>query len=203
MTKRKDLSALKGLITGKSVGKAVALAQVGHHLDAANELDKLSQEQLRSHAALFAYTYYRRALLRQCDPSLFRQTVDDLEKALGLPGLPLPLRQLIQSRLTVLKGRNTPEIQKMDEAITQRFQKSASDINLREEFLKRCGLHQPQRPHLINHADVFSCVGVYRWKGDPYRNEWLSRLIRQFKQGLEACLPSSDACSLNMFGQRA
>ena len=169
----------------KSVSTAVALAQGGHYLDAANELDKLSQEPPRSHAALFAYTYYRRALLRQCNPALFRQAVDDLEKALGFPGLPPLLRQLIQSRLTALKGRNTPEIRKLDEAITQRFQTSASDINLREEFLQRYGLHQPQRSHLISHVDAFSCVGVYRWRGDPYRNERWSQLIRQFKQGVE------------------
>lgn len=64
VTKRNDLSTLRGLMTDKYVSVAVELSQGGHYIDAAEKLDKVSQEQTRSHAALFAYIYYRK--IKRC-----------------------------------------------------------------------------------------------------------------------------------------
>ena len=70
-----------------------------------------------------------------------------------------------------------------------RFDRRASEVDLREKFLARYGLSRASRAPSVAEIDEISSVGVYRWAGDTHRNEQWSQLIRRFKSG-EATLPA-------------
>ena len=191
----KDFSDLKDLMKDKLVDEAVELAKQGQYAHAAAKIDelKLSPEQKRSQADLFAYAYYRRALLHQHNKMALK-AINDLEKARSFPDLAGPLRSLVQRRLTAIQtSRKSPEIQKLDDTIDQYFRRNTFDINLRDKFLRKYGLSQAQRSLQIDHIDAFSCIGVYRWRGDLNHDEKWSQLIRTFKQG--------DKTTLAFFGR--
>ena len=142
----------------------------------------MSPGQQVSNSDDLAYAFYRRALLYQSKQENLK-ALEDLERAREFPGLPKPLKLLIQARLTALQKPNQEDIQKFDQAIAEQFDRSPSDIDLHAEFLGRFGLHQAQRIPKVVGIDEISTVGVYRWMGDINRNEQWSQLIRKFKQG--------------------
>ena len=181
----KDFSDLKGLMHSRFLDEAVELSSSGRYEDAAAKLDELnlSSDQKRRHANLLAYTYYRRALLHQCERSILK-AIDDLEKAYAFPEVDSTLRLLIQNRRTAIQnGSKSEQITKFDDAIFEYFERRQHNVNLRHEFLRKYGLSQPQRIQEISYVDDISTVGVYRWKGDYNHAEQWSRLIREFKQG--------------------
>ena len=182
-----DFSALKDLMNDKFVDDAIELVKRGQYVQAADKIDELdlSQEQKQSHAYSLAYTYYRRALLNQRDGKV-RKSINDLEVARSFPGVPEPLRLLVQARQTAIQssGRSS-EIQAFDEAVTRRFGDHSAKIDLRKEFLGKYGLSQAQRYLSIPGVDAISCIGVYRWTADPHHGEKWSQIIRKFKKGEE------------------
>ena len=181
----KDFSDLKGLMHSRFLDEAVELSSSGRYEDAAAKLDELhlSSDQKRRHADLLAYTYYRRALLHQCERSILK-AIDDLEKARAFPEVDSTLRLLIQNRLTAIQnGSKSEQLTKFDNSISQYFEMLHQNVNLRHEFLRKYGLSRPQRVQEISYVDAISTVGVYRWKADSNHGEQWSRLIREFKQG--------------------
>lgn len=189
MVRIQDFSALGDLMNQKSIDEAVNLAKDCWYVEAADKLDQLnlSPEQKQSHSELFAHAYYRRALNHQCNKETLN-AINDLEKALGFPGLENPLRRLIQDRRTAIQNSgNNPKIKNIDNVIEKYFEKKSSSINLREEFLlRKYGLDQPHRILSIDGIDERSCIGVYRWTGDPNYDEKWSQIIRKFKKGDES-----------------
>ena len=186
----KDFSDLKDLMVPRFLNEAVELASSARYERAAAKLDELhlSSDQMRGHANLLAYTYYRRGLLRQCEGSILK-AINDLEKARAIPDVEDTLRLLIQNRLTAIQnGSRSNEIEKFDDSITRYFEGRHQNINLRQEFLRKYGLSQPQRVQEIADVDGISTVGVYRWKADSNHGEQWSRLIREFKQGDKAII---------------
>ncbi|MDE0001137.1 MAG: DNA-processing protein DprA [Rhodospirillaceae bacterium] len=183
----KDFSDLKGLMDSRFLDEAVEIASSGQYEDAAAKLDKLhlSSDQKSQYANLLAYTYYRRALLHQCERSILK-AINDLEKAHAFPGVNSTLRLLIQNRLTAIQsGSRSEQIVQFDDAISRYFEVLHENVNLRDEFLRKYRLSRPQRIQEISHVDDISTVGVYRWKADANHGEQWSRLIREFKQGDE------------------
>lgn len=181
----KDFSDLRGMMVPRFLNEAVELASSGRYEGAATKLDelRLSSDQMRGHANLLAYTYYRRALLRQCEGATLK-AINDLEKARAIPDVEHTLRLLIQNRLTAIQnGSRSREIGKFDDSIVRYFEGRQQDIDLRQEFLRKFGLSQPQRVQEIADVDDISTVGVYRWKADSNHGEQWSQLIREFKQG--------------------
>lgn len=187
MIELRDLAELGAVWNERRVEEAVGLARANRFVEAAEKLDgsDLSKEAARSHGKAFAYAYYRRGLVRQQDGKRMA-AIDDLEKALGFGGLPARDRLLYQGRLTAIgKPAKAEAIARLDAAIEGRFDKPASEINLREEFRRRHGLKRAQRKLKVEHVDGATAIGVYRWWGDPRRNETWSRLMRTFKGGGE------------------
>ena len=181
------LSDLKVQLQDKWLEEAARLARKGHYLAAVEAFDKFGAlpEQQAKHANHLAYAFYRRALTLQSDldkPS----AIEDLQTALRFPGLARQLSWLIHSRLTVIQKGASAEVRKFDAAIARRFERSPSEVTLRNEFLKRFGLNQAKRRRVVEGVDEVSAIGVYRWAGDTKRNEQWSRLIRMFKQGNSA-----------------
>ena len=188
MIELRDFASLKTVWNERSVEQAVELARNRRYGEAAQKLDsvELSAEVASANGKVFAYAYYRRALVRQRDGKRMA-AIDDLETALGFGGLPARDRLLFQGRLTAVgKPGKTGATGRLDAAIEERFEKPSSDFNLRDAFLRRYGLSRPQRALRIDHVDATTTIGVYRWRGDPRRNEIWSRLIRGFKKGGEA-----------------
>ena len=163
---------------------ALALARQGQYADSANKFIQSGVLPGRqdSNSDILAYSFYRRALL-QYSKLATRKAIEDLEFARGFPGLSQPLKLLIQGRLTALQKPKPKSIRKFDQAISRRFDRTSSEVDLRAEFLRRFALHQAQRMIRVDGIDEFSCVGVYRWVGDINRNEQWSQLIRKFKKG--------------------
>ena len=183
----KDFSMLGTLIQKSRLNEAVELARQGYYIDSANKFSQcnVSPGQQVSSSDDLAYAFYRRALLYQSTQKTLK-AIEDLEWAREFPGLPKPLKLLIQARLTALQKPNQEDIRKFDQAIAEQFNRSPQDIDLLAEFLRRFGLHQAQHIPKIAGIDELSAVGVYRWAGDINRNEQWSQLIRKFKQGNNA-----------------
>ena len=184
----RDFASLKTAWNERSVERALALARNCRYVEAAEKLDsvELSAAAARANAKVFAYAYYRRALVRQRDGQRMA-AIGDLEKALGFGGLPTGDRRLFQGRLTAVgKPAKNEDIARLDAAIEELFDKPSPEFNLRDAFLRRYRLSRPQRSLRIDRVDGATAVGVYRWRGDPRRNETWSRLMRGFKEGSEA-----------------
>jgi len=184
----RDFASLKTAWNERSVEQAVELARNRRYVEAAEKLDsvELSADAASANAKVFANAYYRRALVRQRDGQRMA-AIGDLERALGFGGLPARDRRLFQGRLTAVgKPAKNEEIARLDAAIEDRFDKPSSDFNLRDAFLRRYRLSRPQRALRIDRVDAATTIGVYRWRGDPRRNEIWSRLMRGFKEGSEA-----------------
>ena len=184
------LSSLGGQLKAKHLEEAIETARQGDYLEAAAKFGQSGVQpgQQSLQAENLAYAFYKRALTGQSEMDKSR-AIADLETALQFPGLPRLLRSLIQQRLTVVRKGSDAEIRKLDEAIAQRFDRRASDVDLRGEFLRRFGLSQANRSPKVDGVDEVSAVGVYRWVGDANRNEQWSQLIRKFKKG-DAVLPA-------------
>ena len=183
----RDFSDLKGLMDSRFLDEAIEIASSGRYEDAATKLDELqlSSDQKRQYADILAYTYYRRALLHQCERSILK-AISDLEIARAFPDVNNTLRLLIQNRLTAIQnGSRSQQIIKFDDAISQYFEIHHENVNLRDEFLRKYRLSRPQRIQEINHVDDISTVGVYRWRADANHGEQWSRLVREFKRGDE------------------
>ena len=178
------LSSIGARLKDKHLEEAVEAARQGDYLEAAAEFGQSgvlpSQQSL--HVEDLAYAFYRRALTHQSDMDASR-AIADLKTARQFPSLPRPLRLLIQQRLTVIQKEPDVEIREFDEAIAGRFDRRASEVQLRGEFLQRCGLSRANRSPKVDGVDEVSAVGVYRWAGDVNRDELWSRLIRDFKKG--------------------
>ena len=181
------LSDLKVQWQGKLLEEAVRVARKGHHSDAAETFDGsgAQPEQQATHADSLAYAFYRRALMRQSDLDV-SGAIGDLQTAVRFPGLPGRLTSLIQGRLAVIQEGGSVEVRNFDAAIAERFDRPASEVELRGEFLQRFSLKQAMRSRAVEGIDEVSAVGVYRWAGDTQRNEQWSRLIRELKQGASA-----------------
>ena len=184
------LSSLGAQLKAKLLEEAIESVRQGDYLDAATKFSQSSvlPGQQFLHAEELAYAFYERALTYQSDMDEAR-AIADLETALQFPSLPRLLRSLIQQRLTIIKKEPDEEIMKFDEAIAGQFERLASDIELRDEFLRRFGLSQAHCSRKVDAIDEVSTVGVYRWVGDSNRNEQWSQLIRKFKAG-DAVLPA-------------
>ncbi len=184
------LSRLKVHREAKLLEEAIESAIQGRYADAAGMFGQsgVLPGQKVLHANHLAYAFYRCALTHQSDLNESR-AIGDLVTALQFPGLPHPLRSLIQLRLTVIRKGSRPETRKLDDAIADRFARPASDVELRGEFLRRFGLSSANRSRAVDGVDEISSIGVYRWAGDRNRNEQWSLLIREFKQG-DAALPA-------------
>ncbi len=179
-----DFSGLKTQLQERNLNEALRLAREGHHSDAAEMFDLSGSrpEHLRKQTENLAYAFYRRALTNQSDLKESR-AVMDLKKALRFPGVPSRLTRLIQQRVTVIQNDKTKEVKNFDLAIAKRFGNPSSEVELRNEFLKRFGLKQAVRNPTVGGIDEVSAIGVYRWVGDSNHGEQWSRLIRKFKQG--------------------
>ena len=158
---------------GDYLGSAAAFEQsgvmAGEHVSGATDL---------------AYAFYRRALCRLVDLDV-RGAIRDLDTARRFPNLPKRLRSLLQERVTAIQREPMAELRQFDSAIADRFERRASEVDLRGEFLGKYGLSQANRVQAVEGVDGISAVGVYRWAGDINRNERWSRLIREFKRGEE------------------
>lgn len=188
MVKLGDFFELKAAWDARSVERVVELIGDGLYVEAADKLDgvELSSEEELAHGRVFAHAYYRRALCRQRDGQRLK-AIDDLEKALHFGGLSKQERLLYQGRLTAIqKSGKSAAIWRFDGAMERYFERGSANLNLRDEFLHRYGLSAPERALQIRCIDASTSIGVYRWRGDPRRNETWSRLIRKFKQGSEA-----------------
>ena len=186
----KSFSDLKGLMAPRFINEALELAALEQFQSAADKLDtiNLSSDHKAQYADALAYTYYRRALLHQSKLSMQR-AINDLETARSFPGIKGTLRTLIQDRLTKIQtGAKSEAIKKLDDAITQYFETPHRAIDLRQEFLRRYGLSQPQRARDLSNLDGISTVGVYRWKADSQYGEQFSQRIRNFKAGDESTI---------------
>ena len=186
----KGLSNLGDQLKAKLLEEAIDSAQQGNYLDAAT---KFSQSRIPAgqqilHAEDLAYAFYQHALMHQSDMDK-PQAIANLETARQFPNLPGPLRSLIQQRLTAIQKEPDVESMKFDEAIAKQFAKRASDVELRDEFLRRFNLNKANFIRKVDKIDEISAVGVYRWLGDANRNEQWSQLIRKFKKG-DAVLPA-------------
>ncbi|MCY4440696.1 MAG: phosphoribosyltransferase [Deltaproteobacteria bacterium] len=184
------LSSLGTRLKAKHLEEAIESARQGDYLEAAAKFGQsgVSPGQQLLHTKDLAYAFYKRALTHQSDMNKWR-AIADLETALQFPSLPRSLRSLVQQRLTVVRKGSDVEIRKFDEAIAQQFDRRASDIELRGEFLRQFGLSQANRSPKVDGVDEVSTVGVYRWVGDANRDEQWSQLIRKFKKG-DAVLPA-------------
>lgn len=187
MNTAKDFAALSGLWNEKQVDEAIEMIHRGEFSAAANKLDRieLSDEKRRSQGNLFAQAYYRRALISQNRKRL-SDAINDLEKSLGFPNLSSADRNLYENRIKSIKKKGNEsiaEVERFDRMIEENSGEQSSELSLRNEFLKKFKLSNPRRRLNIEGVDSVSSIGVYRWQGDPNRNEMLSRLIREFKQG--------------------
>ena len=178
------LSSLAAQLQGMLLDDALRLAREGCHSDAAETFDRSGSqpEQQSKHADDLAYAFYRRALAHQSDLAESR-AIKDLQTALRFPDVPRRLKWLIQQRLTAIEKGAGAEVWKFDAAISRRFERPPSEVELRGRFLQRFGLNQAMRSPTVEGIDEVSAIGVYRWAGDRNRNEQWSRLIREFKQG--------------------
>ena len=184
------LSSLGAQLRDGLLEKAVDLSVRGQHLEATVKFDQSGAEPGKQgeHGGELALSFNKAALLDHMNGEE-SQTIKDLEKARQFSGAPTRLRSLIQRRLTVVQNRPHPETKRFDLAISKRFDKPASAVELRMEFFSRFGLSQPNRTARVEGIDEISTVGVYRWAGDSKRNEQWSQLIRQFKAG-DAAMPA-------------
>ena len=184
------LSSLGARLKDKHLEEAIESVRQGDYLEAAAKFGQsgVLPGQQSLHAEDLAYAFYRRALTHQSDMDASR-AIADLKTARQFPSLPRPLRLLIQQRLTVIQKEPDVEIRRFDEALAGRFDRRASEVELRGEFLQRFGLSQANRSPKVDGVDEVSAVGVYRWAGDVNRDEQWSRLIRTFKKG-DAVLPA-------------
>lgn len=181
---------IKAQLQAKLRDEAVNMATKSKFLEATKMFDQsgtLPGEQVK-HTDILAYAFYRRALFQQSNQNE-NQAINDLETAHKFPGVPQPLRSLIQQRLTIIRKESIPDSRKLDEAIEWRFERSSYNVKLLNKFFQRFGLSSATRIRDVDGIDEISSVGVYRWSGDKNRNEQWSKLIRQFKDG-DSVLPA-------------
>lgn len=174
----------------RAVEQAVELAQQGRYLEAAAAFEQSSANPAdqATEAAVLAISFYRRALSCRIDSDV-TGALQNLERAMQFPCLPLPLRSLFQERATALQRKPDKEFREFETAVANRFEMAPSEVDLRFEFLRKYRLNQANRKWSVDGIDGIAAVGVYRWTGDINRNERWSRLIREFKRG-EKGLPA-------------
>ena len=180
----KGLANLGAQLKAGLLDRAIQLAGQGDYLEsvAAFEQSGAIAGDQKSGAADLAYALYRRALNWLADSDV-RGAIRDLETARRFPNLPHRLRSRLQERLTAIQCEPAADLRKLDAAIADRFERRASEVDLRGEFLEKYGLSQAKREQTVDGVGGISAVGVYRWVGDINRNERWSRLIREFKSG--------------------
>ena len=182
----KGLANLGAQLKARLLEQAIEQAEQGNYVASAAAFEQ-SGEMAGEHVsgtAELAYAFYRRALYCLVDSDV-RGAIRDLETARRFPNLPQRLRLLLQERVTAIQREPMAELRQFDAAIADRFERRASEVDLRGEFLGKYGLRQANRERTVNRVDGISAVGVYRWAGDIDRNERWSRLIREFKRGDE------------------
>ena len=184
------LSTLKARFEARPLEEAIELARSGDYVESAARFGQCGvapgdQEQ---HAAGLAFAFYRSALAHQSNLAV-QEAIGDLVTASQFPNLPRPLWSLIQQRQTAIQKDLDEEVRRFDEAVAGRFDRRASEVDVRGEFLTRYGLGRASRTPGVADIDEISSVGVYRWVGDTNRNDQWSRLIRKFKTGA-ATLPA-------------
>ena len=184
------LSSLRDLLEAKHIEDAVELARSGDYLESAVRFGQsgVAPGDQEQHASELALAFYRSALAHQSKLAV-PQAIGDLVTASQFPNLPRPLWSLIQQRLTAIQKDLDEEVRRFDEAVAGRFDRRASEVDLRGEFLTRYGLSRAIRSPGVAEIDEISSVGVYRWAGDTHRNEQWSQLIRKFKSG-ESTMPA-------------
>ena len=183
------LSGPRVQLEAKLLGDAVELARSGDYLESATRFAQsgVTPGDQMQHASELAFAFYRSALSHQCNLAVPR-AIRNLETARQFPNLPRALTSLIQQRLTAIRKDPDKELRKFEEAVAGRFDRPSSEVDLREEFLRRYGLSRASHSPGVAGIDDISSVGVYRWAGDRNRNDQWSQLIRKFKSG-EATLP--------------
>ena len=185
MNLRDALSAL--FPTKGAFDEILELAEEGKFNDSANRLDKFKFDEIREHqrADKFSYIYYRRALINQfkdCNET----AALDLEKAKKFSNLSNDLQTLVQERLTAIRNTNKSDhMNSMIFAAEDLFGVPYSQIDLIDECKKRWRIDEPKKRLNIGEVDDYSCIGVYRWSGDPKRNDLIPSLIRRQKSGSE------------------
>ena len=184
------LSSLRAQLEARHLEDAVELARSGDYLESAARFGQSGVAPVKQvqHASELAFAFYRSALAHQSNLDV-PEAIGDLVTASQFPSLPRPLWSLIQQRLTAIQKEPDAEHRKLEEAVAGRFDRRASEVDLRGEFLTRYGLSRASRTPGVAEIDEISSVGVYRWVGDTHRNEQWSQLIRKFKSG-EATLPA-------------
>ena len=122
MIKLRDLSGLRAAWNKRSIQQAVELSKGQRYVEAAEKLDgvEVSADEALSNGKVFAYTYYRRALVHQRDGKRL-EAINDLDKALRYGGLPAMDRLLFQNRLTgVGKAGKSEGARRFDRHVSSR-----------------------------------------------------------------------------------
>ena len=174
----------------RELEEILKLADEENFNDSANRLDKIRFADIREHkqAEKFSYIYYRRALIYQFK-DCHEDAIKDLEKSKKFSGLSNDLQTLVQERLTAI--RNINKSNHMNEFISiveRNFEVRYSESDLIPKMKKRWRIEEPKKRLDINKVDDYSCIGVYRWSGDPKRNDLIPCLIRKLKSGSEPLL---------------
>ena len=173
LEKLKKIERIKKFVTGRRFSKA------------ADVLSEFDFEEIREHgeSKTFATIYYQRALIHQSKDRIER-AIKDLEKAKKFSNLSNEQQTLFQNRLTAIqKSRNLKIFDSFISSIEDLFKKNFSEIDLLDECEKRWHLDKPKRPLNILHISEYSCIGAYRWVGDPKRRQLISQLVRKLKLG--------------------
>lgn len=181
------LAGLSEIEEKDKLEEILELADEEKFYDSANRLDEIDFEKIREQkqAEKFSYIYYRRALTNQFK-EFHEDAIRDLEKSKKFSNLSNDFQTLVQERLTAI--RNTNKSNYMNESISiveDLFEKKFSEIDLIDECKKQWRIDEPKRWLSIDKIDDYSCIGVYRWSGDPKRNDLIPRLIREQKKGSE------------------
>lgn len=147
------LSSLAEQLKSKLLEEAVEQAGRGRHVEASAAFDRagLLPGEQREHSDRLAYSFYRRALVRQRDgeESL---AIRDLERARQFPGVGTRVRLLIQERQTAIQREADADVRNFDKALAGRFDSAPSTVELRRKFLTR--------------LDSWSCGGLARKRLD-------------------------------------
>ena len=172
----------------RNLEEILKLADEENFNDSANRLDEIKFADIREHkqAEKFSYIYYRRALIYQFK-DCHEDAIKDLEKSKKFSGLSNDLQTLVQKRLTAIRNINkSNHLKEFISIVEDQFEMRYSEIDLISEMKNRWRIEEAKKRLDINKVDDYSCIGVYRWSGDPKRNDLIPRLIRELKIGSES-----------------
>ncbi len=187
MNLQESLAAILEIRKVGAFEHVLELADVENFYDSANRLDEFEFEDIREHkqADKFSYIYYRRALIKQFN-GCYEGAIRDLEKSKKFSNLSNDFQTLVRKRLTALRNTNKSDhLNRLISIVEDLFEMKFSEIDLIDECKERWRIDEPKRQLSINKVDGYSCIGVYRWSGDPKRNDLIPSLIREQKKGSE------------------